>query len=65
MELRYKMHEKYMTSKGRLIRMDIIVKGVRRMDGENHEIVQQNNSAKVKPIMNQSEKRGGEILRQK
>ena len=61
MELRNKMHQKYMTSKGRLIRMDIIVKRVQRMDGENHETVQQNNSAKVKAIMNQSEKRGGEI----
>ena len=50
-----------MTSKGRLMRMDTIVKGVQRMDGENHETVQQNNSAKVKPIMNKSEKRGGEI----
>ena len=50
-----------MTLKGRLMRMDIIVKGAQRMDGENHEIVQQNNSAKVKPIMNQSEKEVGKF----
>ena len=41
--------------------MDIIVNGVQRMDGENHEIVQQNNSDKVKTIMNQSEKEVGKF----
>ena len=43
------------------MRMDIIVKGVQRMDGEKHEIVQQNNSAKVKPVMNQSGKEVGKF----
>ena len=59
MELRNKNN--YKTSKGRLMCMDIIVTRVQRMDGEGHETVQQNNSAKVKPIMNQSAKEVGKF----
>ena len=44
MELRNKLHQKYKTSKGRLMCMNIIVKGEQSMDGENYETVQQNNS---------------------